>query len=245
MANDLVNTQPGRKGTNPWVVVVFLLAAIGGAAYLGLQDIDWKGKLASLTQPPVQPPAAQAPAPASIMAPSFDAVSADGGMLVAAGKAQPGATILLQSGGQTLGEAKADENGDWVVMQERALPAGPYELSVIAVDPNTQTRVAGRKSYALTVAPSNKKAQAPVQSAAATPNSAATASGAGAQQSKNQVPVAAVKPGDTLWAIAEHYFGKGMGTRYEEIAGANKDQIKNPNLIFPNQQFKIPENKAP
>ena len=107
MANDLVNTQPGRKGTNPWVVVLFLLVAIGGAAYLGFQDIDWMEKLASLTQPPVQPPAAQAPAPASIMAPSFDAVSADGGMLVAAGKAQPGATILLQSGGQTLGEAKA------------------------------------------------------------------------------------------------------------------------------------------
>ena len=50
----------------------------------------------------------------------------------------------------------------------------------------------------------------------------------------------AVKTGDTLWAIAEQYYGRGMGARYGEIASANKDQIKNPNLIFPNQQFAIP-----
>ncbi|WP_096269406.1 LysM peptidoglycan-binding domain-containing protein [Paucisalibacillus globulus] len=42
--------------------------------------------------------------------------------------------------------------------------------------------------------------------------------------------------GDTLWAIAKRYLGSG--TRYPEIAKLNK--IKNPNLIYPGQVFKIP-----
>lgn len=44
-----------------------------------------------------------------------------------------------------------------------------------------------------------------------------------------------VKRGDTLWAIAAKYMGSG--TKYPQIASQNK--IKNPNLIYPGQVFKI------
>ena len=44
-----------------------------------------------------------------------------------------------------------------------------------------------------------------------------------------------VKRGDTLWAIAEEYLGSG--TKYTQIAQENN--IKNPNLIYPGQVFKI------
>ena len=44
-----------------------------------------------------------------------------------------------------------------------------------------------------------------------------------------------VKRGDTLWAIAEKYLGSG--TKYTQIAHENN--IKNPNLIYPGQVFKI------
>ena len=44
-----------------------------------------------------------------------------------------------------------------------------------------------------------------------------------------------VKRGDTLWAIAKKYLGSG--TKYPQIASQNK--IKNPNLIYPGQVFKI------
>jgi hypothetical protein len=49
-----------------------------------------------------------------------------------------------------------------------------------------------------------------------------------------------VKRGDHLWGIArkqEHY---GNGFAWPVIYRANRDQIKNPDLIYPNQSFKVP-----
>lgn len=47
-----------------------------------------------------------------------------------------------------------------------------------------------------------------------------------------------VKKGDCLWNIAKKYYGKG--SLYTKIYDANRDKIKNPNLIYPGQVLKIP-----
>ena len=47
-----------------------------------------------------------------------------------------------------------------------------------------------------------------------------------------------VKKGDCLWNIAKKYYGNGA--QYTKIYNANKDKIKNPNLIYPGQVFIIP-----
>jgi nucleoid-associated protein YgaU len=47
-----------------------------------------------------------------------------------------------------------------------------------------------------------------------------------------------VKPGDTLSKIAKEFYGDA--NRWPEIYEANKDQIENPNLIHPDQEFIIP-----
>ena len=44
--------------------------------------------------------------------------------------------------------------------------------------------------------------------------------------------------GDCLWAIAKHLYGSGFA--YVTIYQANKNQIKNPDLIYPNQVFVLP-----
>lgn len=44
--------------------------------------------------------------------------------------------------------------------------------------------------------------------------------------------------GDCLWNIAKKYYGDGA--KYTVIYNANKDKIKNPNLIYPGQVFIIP-----
>jgi len=44
--------------------------------------------------------------------------------------------------------------------------------------------------------------------------------------------------GDTLWAIAQKYYGNGL--EWQRIYKANLDKIKNPNLIYPLQRLLIP-----
>ena len=47
-----------------------------------------------------------------------------------------------------------------------------------------------------------------------------------------------VKSGETLGKIAQHYYGDAM--KYKEIFAANSDILKNPDLIYPDQELIIP-----
>ncbi|MDC0371360.1 LysM peptidoglycan-binding domain-containing protein [Flavobacteriaceae bacterium] len=47
-----------------------------------------------------------------------------------------------------------------------------------------------------------------------------------------------VKSGETLGKIARHYYGDPM--KYKQIFQANSDILKNPDLIYPNQELVIP-----
>lgn len=51
--------------------------------------------------------------------------------------------------------------------------------------------------------------------------------------------VITVQPGFTLWGIAEANFGDGI--LFVQIFQENRDQIRNPDLIFPGQFFDIPD----
>jgi nucleoid-associated protein YgaU len=48
-----------------------------------------------------------------------------------------------------------------------------------------------------------------------------------------------VQPGLTLWAIAQDQFGDGI--LYLQVYAANKDRIRDPDLIYPGQVFTLPE----
>ena len=47
-----------------------------------------------------------------------------------------------------------------------------------------------------------------------------------------------VKKGETLWKIAEQYYGDG--SLHTKIFEANKDTLKDPNLIRVGQRLRIP-----
>ena len=50
-----------------------------------------------------------------------------------------------------------------------------------------------------------------------------------------------VQPGFTLWRIAREQFGDGV--MYVQVFEANKDKIRDPDLIYPGQVFTIPKGK--
>ena len=90
---------------------------------------------------PPRPPAARLPmpeipaappsAPAPQVSPTFDVVrvSPSGGAVIA-GRAEPGAQVIVRDGGQPIGEAKADSRGEWVLLPLAPLPPGGRELTV-------------------------------------------------------------------------------------------------------------------
>jgi nucleoid-associated protein YgaU len=47
-----------------------------------------------------------------------------------------------------------------------------------------------------------------------------------------------VQPGFTLWAIAKENFGSGV--MYVQVFDANRDKIKDPDLIYPGQVLSVP-----
>lgn len=54
-----------------------------------------------------------------------------------------------------------------------------------------------------------------------------------------QVAMKTVQPGATLWAIARERYGDGV--LYVQVFEANRDRIRNPDLIYPGQVFQLPE----
>ncbi|WP_422053628.1 LysM peptidoglycan-binding domain-containing protein [Shimia sp.] len=53
------------------------------------------------------------------------------------------------------------------------------------------------------------------------------------------VRIVTVQPGATLWAIARDRYGEGQ--LYLQVFEANKDKIRDPDLIYPGQVFSVPE----
>ncbi len=76
------------------------------------------------------PPTAAAP---TVAVPSFDVAGiGPDGRAVIAGRAQPGAKIVLLDGDKEVAQGQADANGEWVVIaQDPPLGAGQHELRVI------------------------------------------------------------------------------------------------------------------
>ena len=59
-------------------------------------------------------------------------------------------------------------------------------------------------------------------------------------QSAAEMQMYTVVKGDTLSAIAEKFYGKGHGGRYQEIVKANTPPVKNPDMIQPGWVLRIP-----
>jgi hypothetical protein len=93
-----------------------------------------KTEAAPQTQPSSPQPAPDKPPPsAAVMTPSFDVARiGQDGRAVIAGRAAPGAKIVLLDGGKEIARGVADARGEWVLLaQDPPLAPGQHELRVV------------------------------------------------------------------------------------------------------------------
>lgn len=184
-------------------------------------------------------PAPQARAAPAPPAPSFDVVrvSPDGSAVIA-GRAAPGAKVTILDNGMPLGTVTSDANGEWALVPDHPMPPGKGRLTLEARLPTQSAAIASKEAVAVT----GPAASPPTRTAAAASRAAApSSSDHAARPSEGRTYV--VKPGNSLWRIAHDLYGAGI--RYLGIYSANSDRIRNPNLIYPGQRFKLPKRPKP
>ncbi len=141
----------------------------------------------------------------------LDAVDYDDrGAIRFAGTAPPGAPVRVYVDNAPAGDATADTLGRWTLTPRDALTAGVHRLRV------DQLNGAGKVLA---------RVELPFQRTTVSPGELASGR-------------VVVQPGQTLWRLARRAYGTGM--RYTVIYLANRDQIRDPRLIYPGQAFAVP-----
>ena len=143
---------------------------------------------------------------------AVDAVDYDGaGRLAVSGHAPPGAAIHLYLDDRFIGASTArQEDGRWTVVPDLLIDPGRYTLRADHVD-------AGGKVLARMSFPFAR---------------------AGVLKAPPAGQSIIVQPGNSLWRLARRSYGSGL--RYTVIYQANRDQIRDPDLIYPGQIFTLP-----
>ncbi len=283
-------------------------------------------------------PGNQAPKPGDPVLPTFDVVRiGPTGDAVIAGRAAPGATVIIKDGQTEIGRIVADDKGEWVYLPSDPLPPGNRYLSLETVGPNGETLTSpdvvvlavpehtdtgplvaqertteplaiqmprmGEGPSRLIQGDGPQKIDFDISAVDYTPTGRVIVSGrvpagdsvklyldkaplgqskgddknhwsltlkdkvapgvhtlkaerldsAGKVLAEVSIPfrqdetmpnladgqVVVVQPGNSLWRIARRVYGEGV--QYTIIYSANKQQISNPDLIYPGQVFQVPK----
>ncbi len=165
----------------------------------------------------LQPGASDEPVPSQDLA--LDTISySELGEIQLSGRSAVSSTIRVYLDNARVADIASDANGRWRGVLQGIDP-GVYTMRLDAVD--ADGRVMSRLETPF-------KREEPGKLVAGT--------GQGAEQSLIQAVT--VQTGDTLWAISRERYGEGL--LYVRLFEANRDQIRDPDLIYPGQVFAIP-----
>lgn len=131
------------------------------------------------------------------------------GKVVLSGRAPANSTVQIYIENRLVGRVQSNSEGRWLLVPSEKLAAGLYSLRLDELAPDG--RVATR-------------IELPFQRAALEAGDLAPSS-------------VVVQPGDSLWRIARRIHGQGIA--YTLIYEANRDQIRDPDLIYPGQVFSL------
>jgi nucleoid-associated protein YgaU len=206
------------------------------------------------SQPGAQQQASVAPSASSPAQPAprpeikIVTVEAEEGKLFVSGQSAPGATVRLYLNESFIAPGGAGGDGKVSFSIGNGVKPGDYRIRLDDVDPvSGQVRSRAEVGFNVPVQVASGQPQAP---AAAQPSArvqtsreVASALPEGQMASAGMVVVpnintTIVSRGDNLWRISQRIYGKGL--RYTVIYGANQEQIRNPNLIYPGQVFVLP-----
>lgn len=169
----------------------------------------------------LQGPDGQAPAAAGEKDVTLDLVEyGPDGAPVLAGRAPAGTVVRLYLNGAPVGEAPVSAEGKWRTSPAGAVAPGRYTLRLDAV--GADGKVVARRELPFERAAPEAVAQ---QGDAGTGTMAATRF--------------TVQPGNSLWRIARSHLGSGY--RYIDLYRANREQIRDPDLIYPGQVLDLPQ----
>ncbi|MGO4526391.1 LysM peptidoglycan-binding domain-containing protein [Microvirga sp. 2MCAF35] len=181
-------------------------------------------------------------------------VDAEEGKLFVSGQSAPGATVRLYLNESFIAPGGAGGDGKVSFSIANGVKPGDYRIRLDDVDPvSGQVRSRAEVGFNVPVQVASGQPQAPgsAQPAAARVQSSrevASALPEGQMASAGTVVVpnistTIVSRGDNLWRISQRIYGQGL--RYTVIYGANQEQIRNPNLIYPGQVFVLPGDQGP
>jgi nucleoid-associated protein YgaU len=152
---------------------------------------------------------------------ALDTITYDSdGNVVLAGRAQANDSVQIYLDNTSIASASVSPEGDW----QTTLPeveSGIYTLRVDEVSQDGQ--IVSRIETPFKREEAEKVAEV-LQEETANPDF--------------QVAMRTVQPGNTLWAIARERYGEGI--MYVLVFEANRDRIRNPDLIYPGQVFVLP-----
>ena len=170
-----------------------------------------------------------------------------GGNFHASGRARAGAAVRFYLNDALLASVTAGSDGRFAVTINEGFAPGSYRVRLDEVEPDSgAVRARAEVPFnvpdtVLTAATGSKR---PNIAAAERPQLAAAGVPVlpdGGLPSTVVVPKIAtttVSRGDSLWRLSRLTYG--AGTRYAVIYKANREQIRNPNLIHPGQIFVLP-----
>lgn len=145
---------------------------------------------------------------------------ADAGDVTLSGAGTGGARLRAYVDGRLTEEATVDPEGRWT-MALNEVAAGLYTLRIDQLDANgsvaSRVETPFQRDY--------PRAPTPRPGVAAVPTG-----GTG---------ILTVQPGNNLWTLAQTHYGSG--TLYTQIFTANRELIRDPDLIYPGQVLEVPE----
>jgi nucleoid-associated protein YgaU len=194
-----------------------------------------------------QPGSSAKPGAASAMV--VEAVEVDaGGKFHVSGQARPNTAVRLYLNEALVASVTSGADGRFAVTINEGVRPGSYRVRLDEVEANSG-KVSARAEVPFNV-PDKSVTGSVAEAAAASKRSEsagpqlAAAGGTGVPGGSSstvvvpKISTTTVSRGDSLWRLSQLTYG--AGTRYAVIYKANKEQIRNPNMIYPGQIFVMP-----